>query len=568
MSKIIFRKVRWKNFVSAGNNWIEVKLDNPKSTLIIGKNGSGKSTFLDAISFGLFNKPFRPVNKHDLVNSITDKDCLVEVEFDINAHHFKVIRGIKPNRFEIYKNDLLITQAAENKDYQDAFEKYILKINHKSFCQVVMLGSAVFTPFMQLPKAARREIIEDLLDLQIFTTMNMLLKSKIQDNENEISVLNNEKRLLEEKLKLTYQHIKEIQANTEKMLYEKKDRLFHTEEDIGLLKTTIRSERKELEYYLGKTKDQESVTSRLKEMNKLQTQLQHKIKHINKEISFLTDNENCPTCKQNIDGEFKKSALSEKFTDQQSVEKGLELLEDELVKANTRMNELLDIQDDINQTNKKINEAEIKVMSLESYAKTLQKDIENINNSVAQEVAKPVEMEEELSKVDKDLTNRSENKTLHGFAASMLKDEGIKARIIHSYIPIINQLLSKYCAALDFFVDFTLDESFKEIIKSRYRDQFSYGNFSQGEKMRLDLSILFTWRAIAKMRNSIDTNLIVFDEVLDGAMDLEGIDNMMKLLEGLTNGESIFIISHRDAVSDKFENIIQFEKHKNFSRVA
>ncbi len=360
MSKILFRSIRWKNFISTGNQWTEIPLDNKNHTLMIGKNGSGKSTFLDAISFALFNKPFRKINKPELVNSITGKECVVECEFNINTHHFKVVRGINPNIFEIYKNDELITQEAENRDYQDAFEKYILKINHKSFCQVVMLGSAVFTPFMQLPKAARRDIIEDLLDLQIFTTMNNLLKVKIQNTDKDISNLNNEKRLLEVKLEMIYKHIKEIQNNTDKIINEKKERLEQASKDISVLDHTVSVFRTLLSDLLEKTKDQDTLTERIKEMNKLQTQLQHKVKLLSKEMQFLIDNENCPTCKQVIDSSFKETAILEKSNDLQKIENGLVHLGVEFEKANARMTELLNVQNAINSANKQINENEIK----------------------------------------------------------------------------------------------------------------------------------------------------------------------------------------------------------------
>lgn len=569
MSKILFRKIRWKNFISTGNQWIEIKLDSSKSTLIIGKNGAGKSQLLDAISFVLFNKPFRLINKGDLVNTITDKECVVEIEFVINSHTFKVIRGIKPNIFEIYRNGEMVTQAADSKDYQEAFEKYVLKINHKSFCQVVILGSAVFTPFMALSKGARREIIEDLLDLQIFTTMNTLLKPKIQQTEYDLFQAQSEKKILEEKLKLTYAHIKEIQDTTEKSIAEKLDRISGAQQTTIDHESMIAAMQAKIERMsIGSAAEGEAINSRLSDIHKLQSQLTLKLKQVSKDLKFFTDNDNCPTCTQVIDEQFRLTVIRERTEHEKELQDGIEALDKEYEKYSKQKTAFDAINRDIAEHKQEISGLRIKIKSLTTYIDTLKADIEKAKLETITDVSKPVEMEQRLVEVEKTIGGLNEDRTMQGFAASMLKDEGIKAKIIKSYIPIINQLLSKYCAILDFFVDFQLDESFKETIKSRFRDTFSYENFSQGEKMRLDLAVMFTWRAVAKMRNSVDCSLIIFDEILDGSMDIEGIDNTMKLLESVASDTSIFIISHRDAVSDKFERTIQFEKHQSFSRVT
>jgi DNA repair exonuclease SbcCD ATPase subunit len=569
LSKILFKKIRWKNFISTGNSFIEIDLSNPKATLVIGKNGAGKSQLLDAVSFALFNKPFRNINKPDLVNTITDKDCVVEIEFIIGGHEFKVMRGVKPNLFEIWKDGELLNQDAEQKDYQDAFEKYVLKINHKSFCQVVILGSAVFTPFMSLPKQSKREIIEDLLDLQIFTRMNNLLKVKTQQTDFDIYQAENEKKIIEEKLKLTYDHIREVQQHTEKQIAEKMDRIRTSEETISQFESNIQelqSSKERLE--TGLEKDWEDVTTRLNNINTLNAQLAQKLQIVSRDVTFFTDNNNCPTCTQDIDETFKTKTLAEKGSHQVELQEGLEALKSEQQKYAAKHNILRATRNDISIKTSEIHQNKTKISNLLAYIDELKADIESAKNTVVTDVQKPVELEQQLAVVEKNLKELNELRTMQGFAGSMLKDDGIKSKIIKSYIPIINQFLNKYCAILDFFVDFQLDESFKETIKSRFRDTFSYESFSQGEKMRLDLAVMFTWRAIAKMRNSVDCSLIIFDEILDGSMDIEGIDNTMKLLDSISPDTSIFIISHRDQVSDKFEQTIQFEKHKNFSRLV
>jgi DNA repair exonuclease SbcCD ATPase subunit len=569
LSKILFEKVRWKNFISTGNQWIEVQLNTPGATLIVGKNGAGKSQLLDAISFALFGRPFRNINKPDLINTITDKECVVELTFIINSNKFKVIRGLKPAIFEIYRNEELVSQAAESKDYQDAFEKFILKTNHKSFCQIVILGSAIFTPFMALDKAKKRGVIEDVMDLEIFTVMNTLLKPKMQKTEYDLYQAQNDKRLIEEKLKLTYAHIKEIQDTTERSINEKKERIGAAQETINNHESAVNELQMRIENLnKGLDNDVDYITARLEAISKLQIQLTQKMRLVNKDLEFFVDNDTCPTCTQEIDDEFKKKTIKEKGEHREELREGIQELDKEYDKYNRSNVAYKAIQRDVAEKKQEIQEHKIKIKSLEGYISTLKVDIEKASTTIRLDISKPVELEQQLVDIEKSIGELNEERTIQGFAASMLKDDGIKAKIIKSYIPIINTLLSKYCAILDFFVDFQLDESFKETIKSRFRDTFSYENFSQGEKMRLDLAMMFTWRAIAKMRNSIDCSLIIFDEILDGSMDAEGIDNTMKLLESVAPDTSIFIISHRDAVSDKFNRVIQFEKHQNFSRVA
>jgi DNA repair exonuclease SbcCD ATPase subunit len=568
MTKLVLKKIRWKNFLSTGNQWTEINLDAAKTTLVVGSNGAGKSTFLDAICFGLFNKPFRNITKPQLVNTITNKDCKVEIEFVVNSHNFKVVRGIKPTVFEIYKNDELVSQEAVSKDYQEAFEKYILRINHKSFCQVFVLGSAIFTPFMALPKGARREIIEDLLDMRIFTTMNNLLKSKIADTEYNIYEQDNKRKLINEKLKLIYEHMREIQESTEKAIQEKQERIDQAEltkvadlEKVAALTLDVQ----ELE---AKKVDETKTKKTVKELQNINLQLTMKLAQVHKEITFLETNETCPTCTQVIAEDFKIKTLGGKHAHHEELQVGIEKLRKQYEVVNGRLLHLLELQSTIDDKRRTIRDIENNINNLNRYITELRDDIEAAKSNTIEGINRPTELETDLEEVNNKLENLNEQRTLQGYAGHMLKDTGIKARIIKTYIPIINQLIAKYSSVLDFFVDFQLDEEFEETIKSRFRDVFSYESFSEGEKMRLNLAILFTWRAIAKMRSSIDCNILVFDEVLDSSLDQEGIDNMIKLLQGSSPDTRIFIISHKDVIIDKFERVLQFEKKSNFSRIV
>lgn len=562
--KLIFKKIRWKNFLSTGNFWTEIDLNKNKTTLIVGKNGSGKSTLTDAISFSLFNKPFRNINKGQLVNTITNKDCLVECEFEINNAQFKVVRGIKPNIFEIYKNDELLTQTAEIKDYQEAFEKYILKINHKSFCQVVMLGSAIFTPFMSLAKQQRREVIEDLIDLKIFTIMNNLLKVKISENDYLIYEKDNEKTIINERIKLTQRHIDQLQENSEKKKKEKEDKVIELENVIEKYFSEISTKQRELSEI--NVIDGEKVEKKIKEIIKIQAQLQQKNKALEKEISFLNENEECPTCHQIIDENFKSNSLQLKEQHQKELTEGLQRISEEYKKTNNVLKEISLIQKTISEKNEDILVLNTKIKNSQRQIEDLLKELKEPND-ISEDENRLQQYNLDLAVIEEKIKQLNENRTMMGYAATLLKDTGIKAKIIKTYMPIINQLLSKYTAALDFFVDFQLNEEFQEIIKSRHRDEFSYESFSEGEKLRLNLAILFTWRSIAKMRNSIDTNLLIFDEILDASLDIDGVEYFIKLLNEITDTTNVLIISHKDQISDKFDRILQVEKVKNFSTV-
>lgn len=566
---LLFEKIRWKNLLSTGNIFTEISFNKYKTTLIVGDNGSGKSTLLDALTFVLFGRPFRKINKPQLLNSINKKDMIVEIYFSIGSSKYKIIRGIKPNIFEVYQNNKLLNQSSESKDYQEILEKQILKVNYKSFCQVVVLGSATFQPFMQLTTGQRREVIEDLLDLQIFTSMNTLLKSKILDNSQNIIKEDSNKKLIEEKIKLIKLHIKDIKSNSDQLIEEKKNRINETLNSIQQLNESKNDISEKLKKLNKKIVSESKIKTKLKELESLKYKIEANLVLIKKDLQFFIDNDDCPTCKQTIDKEFKLKSIENKEKEHKEINDGLKLLYDNYNKTDIKLKEILE-------TNKKINELNLeeyrisnKITTLNDYISDLEKEIsqqKNINNNDNENKIKNLDLE--LNQTTIRLVNLNETKITYSSTSILLKDSGIKARIIKQYVPIINKLINKYLSGLDFFVKFELDEEFNETIKSRHRDEFSYSSFSEGEKMKINLAILFTWRAVAKLRNSINTNILIMDEVFDSSLDSNGTEEFIKLLNNLTNDTNTFIISHKkDQLIDRFDNIIRVEKKKNFSKV-
>jgi DNA repair exonuclease SbcCD ATPase subunit len=567
---IIFQKLRWKNFLSTGNIFTEIDLNKNSTTLIVGENGAGKSTILDALTYSLFGKPFRKVNKPQLVNSITRKDTIVEIEFHIGLISYKIVRGMKPNIFEVYQNGSLLNQSAEMKDYQEILEKQILKLNFKSFCQVVVLGSASFVPFMQLPGGQRREIIEDLLDLQIFTTMNSLLKDKISNNSEKLADVVSEQKLVSEKIKIIKEHMLEKQLNNEKLITNKLDVIDDTDSKIESLNASKEKLIEACKVLQQKTEDEQKINSRIDKLRYLRHKIEAKLAILDNDIKFFEKHDNCPTCKQVIAEDFKIDVVSNKQKEIDDITLGLEKLTTQYDEASAKLSEIVDIVSQINTNKMEQYKVENTISSLIKYRDQLHSEIDNINTSQAiDEDIKITDLENELNDVAKRYNEVSEQKNIYIAISFLLKDTGIKARIIKQYVPVINNLINKYLSAMDFFVQFELDEEFNETIKSRFRDEFSYASFSEGEKMRINLAILFTWRAIAKLRNSVSTNLLIMDEVMDGSLDLSGTEEFLKILMNLTTDSNTFIISHKtDQLYDKFANIIKFEKHKNFSKVA
>ena len=567
---IVFKKIRWKNFLSTGNIFTEIELNKSATTLIVGENGAGKSTLLDALSFALFNKPFRKINKPLLLNSITKKDLVVEIEFTIGSNNYKIVRGIKPNVFEVYQNGNLLNQSADSKDYQDILEKQILKINFKSFCQVVVLGSASFVPFMSLPAGQRREIIEDLLDLQIFTSMNIILKQRITTNAEDLIKHEANKTIVEEKMKLVKKHLIEIQNNNEKIISEKNERREQTNTQVNVLDDEywkLDNKRKDLE---EKMVDEKELASSMKKLTALKHKFEAHLSSQKEQIKFFTDHDNCPTCKQEIDETFKCDMVQNNQERVKELEDNLEVVAKNYVETNNKINEIMNIQTEINNTKMDIHKISTKISSLIEYRTQLENEINTIQKTVREDNSDQLnKLVDELKEAEYVLSELHDLKQTYQAVSVLLKDGGIKAKIIKQYIPIINKLINKYLSSMDFFVQFELNEEFNETIKSRFRDEFSYASFSEGEKMRINLAILFTWRAVAKLRNSISTNILIMDEVMDSSLDSNGTEEFMKVLTQLAIDTNTFIISHKtDQFYDKFASVIKFEKHKNFSKVA
>ena len=567
---ITFRYVRWKNLLSTGNYFTEVKLDNNTNTLVVGENGSGKSTMLDALCFGLFGKAFRNVNKPNLLNSINSKDCIVEVEFTTNNKAYKIIRGIKPNKFEIYCDGELVNQDAAARDYQEYLEKFILKLNYKSFTQIVILGSASFVPFMQLSSSDRRAIIEDLLDIQIFSTMNGLLKDRLTNNKDVMFQSKSEIELTQQRYDLQDKHIKGLKQNNEDKVNEYDGEIQSNKITIQTLHGEIANLSSQVETHQNLVAEKTLVEDKVKKITKLESQIESNLSKFRKDISFFEHNDDCPTCRQAIATEFKETELQTLQTKATECEHGLTQLEVKLLEEQTKLNEITEIQRRIQTLQIEIATKNTSITETNKYITKLEKLIEELKTNKASTEKE----EEELKSLNDTLTGLKSNlrhlideKSYYEVASGLLKDTGIKTKIIKQYLPIINKLVNKYLASLDFFVNFQLDESFKETIKSRHRDDFTYNNFSEGEKQRIDMALMLTWRAIAKLKNSSNTNLLILDEVFDSSLDTNGTEELMKILHML-EGVNLFVISHKgDILQDKFSNVIRFEKVKNFSRI-
>ena len=567
---IIFRYVRWKNLLSTGNYFTEIKLNNNTNTLVVGENGSGKSTMLDALCFGLFGKAFRNVNKPNLLNSINGKDCHVEVEFDTNNKSYKIVRGIKPNKFEIYCDGELLNQDAAARDYQEYLEKFILKLNYKSFTQIVILGSASFVPFMQLSASDRRAIIEDLLDIQIFSAMNGLLKDRLTNNKDLMVERKNEIELTQQRYDLQDKHIKGLKQNNEEKVNEYVGEIQLNKNTIQTLHDEIANLSIQVSTHQDMVAEKTLVEDKVKKITKLESQIESNLSKFRKDISFFEHNDNCPTCRQTIALEFKETELQTLQTKSTECEHGLTQLEVKLLTEQTKLNEITEIQKRIQSLQIDIATKNTSIIEINKYIARLEKQIEELKTNKASTEKE----EQELALLKGTLTTLTDNirtlideKSYYEIASGLLKDTGIKTKIIKQYLPIINKLVNKYLASLDFFVNFNLDESFKETIKSRHRDDFTYNNFSEGEKQRIDMALMLTWRAVAKLKNSSNTNLLILDEVFDSSLDTNGTEELMKILHML-EGVNLFVISHKgDILQDKFSNVIRFEKVNNFSRI-
>ena len=567
---INFKYVRWKNFLSTGNQPTEIQLDRNPTTLIIGENGAGKSTILDALCFGLFGKPFRNISKNQMVNSINNGGAMVEVEFSIGSVQYKVIRGIKPNKFEIYQNNKLMNLEANARDYQKILEQQILKLNYGSFTQVVILGSSTFVPFMQLKARHRREVVEEILDIKIFSTMNLILKQKLKTVMEDIRDIEYQYNLETEKVSLQENLISDLKDNKDKIITQKQSLIDSNEEEIFSRtkeKTDIENQDKEL---LESIADKSSVDTKHSKLKDIRATLNEKHKTHSDMINFFETNEDCPTCEQHIDETFKESMIVSKKSDIEELSVGMGRLKKELASVSARSDEIKGITNNIRSNSIKLATINQSITELEKFNTKLKTEIEQFTkDGVGQsDVVKLDELKVNVKDIGQRRTELRESKVYLEASRSMLMDTGIKTKIIKQYLPIMNKLINKYLTSMEFYVNFTLDENFEETIKSRFRDEFSYASFSEGEKMRIDLALLFTWRAIAKMKNSTNTNLLILDEIFDSSLDGTGTDEFLKILNTLGN-ENVFVISHKqDALADKFRSTIRFEKIKNFSHVA
>ena len=569
---IVFEKVRWKNFLSTGDRFTEVQLNRSPSTLIVGQNGAGKSTLLDALSFALFGKPHRDINKPQLVNSINNKNCVVEVEFSIGSHKFRVTRGIKPGKFEIYQNDQMVNQSANARDYQKFLEQNILKLNHKSFHQIVVLGSSSFIPFMQLQASHRREVIEDLLDINIFSKMNNIVKERNAKLKEQLKDAGYQLDLIKEKINLQRKYIREVTELNDESIRQKQAQIEEFQSEVATLQlqnTELSSEVEEKQPTLeGSLK---SLHDKKQTLLHYQADFKSKINALVKEAKFYESNDTCPSCSQDISEDLKRSKMHEAESKASELKTGMDhatekstAVESDIDKISAELSEIREKQSNIHANNQTIARIQRQISSIEN-------DIANMEGKegdTAKANAELNKLVEERDTLGERKLEMVDQRTYYEACGEMLKDTGIKTKIIKEYLPVMNTLVNKYLQVLDFFVQFNLDENFNETIKSRYRDAFNYASFSEGEKQRIDLALLFTWRQIARMKNSASTNLLVLDETFDSSLDHDGVDNLMKILNTLDEGSNVFVISHKgDLLDGKFRSKIEFIKDNNFSKM-
>ena len=569
---IIFNVIRYKNFLSTGSRFTEVYLNNTRTTLVLGDNGSGKSTMLDALTFALFSKPFRRINKPQLVNSINERECVAEVEFEIGSKEYLVRRGIKPSIFEIYIDGRLMNQDAKSRDYQDILEKQVLKLNYKSFTQIILLGSSSFLPFMQLPLNHRREIIEDLLDIQVFSLMNHLLKVRIGENRGNTIDNNNKLELNEEKINVQKKYMNEVLEINNDKIQKTKDKIAENDRSTETL-LTDKSEAEEkvstlLEEYSGHSEWEQKVFK----MYGYQGSIEGQINKLEKSIKFFEHETECPKCKQSIGLEHKKPIVTDNLSQVEELKIGVELIVKAIDEEEKRDDYWDDVEESLERAKNSVRRIESNIGSNKSMNRVMQEEIEyleKVKDKSIDDNERLKILNEEKTEFLKQKDEFMQEKLYYETANELLKDTGIKTRIVRQYLPIMNRLINKHLSAMDSYFDFTLDEEFNEVIRSRHRDEFSYASFSEGEKMRIDLALLFTWRAIAKLKNSANTNLLVLDEVFDSSLDSTGTEEFMKLINSLDDSINVFVISHKgDTLYDRFDEVIKFEKVQNFSKVV
>ena len=565
---IIFKKIRWKNFLSTGNVFSEIDLTAARTNLIIGSNGAGKSTILDALTFALFGKPFRKINKPMLVNSINEKDLLTEIEFSIGKQDYKVVRGVKPNKFEIYCNNQLWNQESTLVEQQKNFEQNVLKMNYKSFTQIVVLGSSTFVPFMRLPLAQRREIIEDILDIQVFSTMNVLLKDKIRENNEEVREIDYQIDLLKDKIELQKQHMLTLEKRTQEEIDRKQEKIkeykkteLQGAEDVQILTKQIGNLNEEMQEY-------QSAGEKIKKLNTFLTKVQVKMQTCKKEHDFFEKNHVCPTCTQELSDTLRNEKIQTGQTKLDEMDVGFQEIKSAIEEEESRFAKFTELSTEVNDINTTISQTNFQLMTIRNQVETLQDEIKELEGSNPDKKAEFTKLQT-LVNDKKDLSSQhatlKQDRDVLTTAGQLLKDNGIKSRIIKTYLPTMNKLINEFLQRMEFYVNFTLDENFEEIIKSRYRDVFSYDSFSEGEKARIDIALLLTWRSIAKLKNSVDTNLLILDEIFDGSLDQQGGSDLGWILRNFDDTTKVFVISHKESLEGKFDRTITAVKEKNFS---
>ena len=569
---IIFKKVRYKNFLSTGQQFIEINLNEAPTTLVVGNNGAGKSTMLDALCFGLFAKPFRNIKKDQLINTINEKECIVEVDFIIGKKQYKIIRGIKPNLFEIWCDDIMLNQDASVRDYQKHLEQHILKLNFRSFTQVVILGNASFVPFMQLRAKHRRQVVEEILDIEIFSKLNLMFREKAKAQDETIKQADFNYQMLDGKIETQQKHIDDISNTTKHTADTKKLEIENSNTDIENYKEDIARVRREIAELQVEIIDQTKLTTKHGKLTAMEAKIENTcIKH-KKELRFFKEHDDCPTCRQAIDEAFKKATIAVKESKVVELELGMKQLDNAIRTSQKKLDKINETLVTIREKELLIGRYETSISEIEKYKSKIQKEIDDLSDekfSTGVATGELNQLQEQLVDAEKDKLKQKEEKLYIDTARHLMQDTGIKTKIIKQYLPVMNQYINKNLADMDFFVNFTLDEEFNETIKSRHRDDFQYHSFSEGEKLRIDLAILFTWREIAKLKNSTNTNLLILDEIFDSSLDTSGTDEFMRILYHTMNKENVFVISHKgDTLIDKFPRVMKFEKYKNFTRMA
>jgi DNA repair exonuclease SbcCD ATPase subunit len=568
---IVFQNIRWKNFLSTGNQYTEINLDQNSTTLIVGTNGSGKSTVLDALTFGLFNKPFRKISKSQLINTVNEKDCRVEVEFAIAETEWKVVRAIKPNLFEIHRNGICMDQFASVNDQQKWLEQNVIKMNYKSFTQIVILGSSNFVPFMQLSAPNRREVIEDLLDIKIFSSMNNLLKDRIRGLKEEVRTLDLKKESLNDKVKMQTEFMEELEQQGKGRIDDnntKINTLFSESDNYVRINEQLENDVHDL------TKEQEKVTGateKLRKMGTIKGTLSNKVATITKKTKFFEENTVCPTCKQDIEEEFRLNNISDAQDKIKELQSGYEELEEAIKKEEEREHHFTKLSKEITSLTHGISKNNTRISGCQRQIRDLESEIQRLTSQLANRNTEHEKLEsfkENLEETYIKLSSQKDIISYHDFSYSLLKDGGVKSKIIKKYLPLINQQVNRYLQMMDFYINFTLDEEFNETVQSPIHDNFSYASFSEGEKMRIDLALLFTWREVARYKNSVNTNLLVMDEVFDSSLDGYGTEEFLKIIRFVVKDANVFVISHKTGMDDRFDNVLRYEKIKGFSRLA